>query len=505
MSALELLIAAFITALVLCGVLFYKLFKLKLALNLAQNDRQNLSLNLESLKEAVSKNEFELKENKALNLRLNGENSKLLALYNEKQNALESLKIEKQTQKEELENKLSRELKAQKESLKAEYEMALINAQTQSKESLKALEERYKQSLEELKKEFTSNLKRQNEAFLNQNQLLLNDEGKKLLNSVFEPVKKSLEEYHLKLAKNEIEIQTNIKNMFEYSQKIGEKADKLSQILKGDKKLRGNFAELQLKNVLENSGLQEGFHYKLQEHFKREGKSFYPDAVVQLSKDKSIIIDAKFSLPSSFESLNSAFEEQNESGQGFSEVLNENAKKVSSQSTKSVQKAMSQSFVAHELAINLKARIDELAKKPYKSFASYDFILLFIPYQNILDLALSHEPTLYQQAYNKGIFLTTPHTLFMALKTIDLTWQHIQSNENINLAFQKLGSFYDKFAGVMEDFTKMKQNFERLQDNFSSLENKFSSGKGNLMSKFNELKERGAKTAKSLNLDFAKD
>ncbi len=462
MSFLDLLSAAFITLLIMCAFLILRLFKLKLSTNLAQNEKDNLNLNLTNLREEKDKISNELKQVNAENTELKTKISALLALLEEKKNTLILLKNEQNLQKQELENKL----KEQKESLKKEYEENFLKTNQEYKENLKALEERYKQSLEELKKEFASNLKRQNEAFLSQNQLLLNDEGKKLLNAIFEPVKKSLEEYHLKLAKNEVEIQTNIKNMFEYSQKIGEKADKLSQILKGDKKLRGNFAELQLKNVLENSGLKEGFHYDLQEHFKKEGKSFYPDAIVHLSKDKSIIIDAKFSLPNSFESLKL---EQNEA------------------------------LIAAELCANLKARIDELAKKPYKSFSDYDFILLFIPYQNILDLALNEDPSLYQQAYNKGIFLTTPHTLFMALKTIDITWQHIQSNENIVSAFQKLGSFYDKFAGVMEDFSKMKQNFERLQDNFLSLENKFSTGKGNLMSKFNELKEKGAKTTKSLN------
>lgn len=448
MSIVELLAAAFITCILLLIALYFKNIKLKANLNLAQNENQNLKLLHSKLEQAQSLKELELKKINDENIELKTKLDLFLAQFQEKQKNLEELKKELLNQRQDLESKHLKELKEQKQSLKDDY----------------------KQGLEELKKEFQSNLNKQNEAFLNQNQLLLNNEGKKLLNSIFEPVKKSLDEYNLRLSKNEIEIKTNIKNMFDFSQKIGEKADKLSQILKGDKKIRGNFAELQLKNVLENSGLQEGFHYELQEHFKSEGKSFYPDAVVRLSKDKSIIIDAKFSLPSSFESVSS--------------------EDIDAEKT-----------LAKELCNNLKARIDELAKKPYKSFSDYDFILLFIPYQNILDLALSVNANLYQEAYNKGIFLTTPQSLFMALKTIDITWRHIQSNENIITAFKELGSFYDKFVGVMEDFTKIKNNVESLEKNISSLENKLSTGKGNLSSKFDKLKELGAKTSKSISKD----
>lgn len=347
--------------------------------------------------------------------------------------------------------------------LKANFSEERTNLKKEYQENLAQLEAKYRLNLDELKKEFALNLTKQNADFLNQNKLMLNDEGKKMLDEIFTPIKKSVKEYSQKLENNEIALQTNIKNMFSFSQEIGKKADDLAKILKGDKKIRGNFAELQLKNVLEHSGLKFGEQYKLQEHFSDEGKSYIPDAVVYLDKQKSIVIDAKFSLPSAFD-----FEERGEN-------------------------------LCKELCQNLKARINELARKPYANFDShsYDFVLLFIPYQNILDLALEFEPNLYQEAYQKKIYLTTPHTLFMALNTINISWRHIQSDENILKAFDELGKFYDKFASMLESFEAIKRNANTLLGNVDKMQSQLN-GRGGLILRFEKLKELGIKTGKSI-------
>lgn len=347
------------------------------------------------------------------------------------------------------------------------YEQTL-RVHLEEKEKLKL---EYEQNLQNLEKKFNENLKNQSQNLLNQNKIMLNDDLKKLLEEIFIPVKKSVKEYSEKLTQNEISLKTNIENMFKFSQNIGHNADKLAKILKGDKKIRGNFAELQLKSVLENSGLIENEQYKLQVAFKQEEKTYIADAVVFLDPKKSIVIDAKFSLPNSFD-----FEE-------LSETL------------------------CKELAFNLRSRIDELAKKPYTNFNpyTYDFILLFIPYQNILDLILSVDLEIYQYAYKKKIYLTTPNTLFMALNTINISWRQIKSNENILKAFEELGKFYDKFAGVMEDFENIKKSLLSLQNHVDKMENKLTLGKGNLSLKFENLRNLGAKTSKNINAEFNRE
>ena len=165
------------------------------------------------------------------------------------------------------------------------------------------------------------------------------------------------------------------------------------------------------------------------------------------------------------------------------------------------------STICAQIAQNLKSRIDELAKKPYEKFTSknprfahariYDFMLLFVPYNNILDLALNAEPTLYQYAFNKQIYLTTPHTLFMALKTINISWTYVESDEKVKEAFSEMGGLYDKFELLCKDFEKLNSAINNICARSDDMNTKLF-GKGSIVSKLNKIKELGAKTKKTI-------
>ncbi|MCE3046474.1 DNA recombination protein RmuC [Helicobacter kayseriensis] len=363
-------------------------------------------------------------------------------------------------------NLLSLELSQKTQALlEAKQDFALQKEQLKNdyNHNLQKLEEKYALNLSSLEQRFNSQIKLHTETLLVQNKNLINEDSKKLLDEIFSPLKEQVKGYSERLVKNEERIQTSLKYMFEYTQSVENNAEKLTQILKGDKKIRGNFGEIQLKTLLQNSGLIEGEQYKLQENLRIDGSRYIPDAIIYLEKNKNIIIDSKFSLPSDFDLQNNT------------------------------------PLLCAQLASNLKNRIDELSKKPYKEFDSntYDFVLLFIPYQNLLDLALESDPFLYQYAYNKKIYLTTPHTLFMALKTIHITWIDIKRNENAQKAFEEIGKFYDKFLGVLQDFENLQKIIERLNQTKDLLNNKLISGQGNLSSRFEKLQELGAKSKKS--------
>lgn len=374
-------------------------------------------------------------KNKKLNLTLTELQSKL----QEKDSSIASLKLQLDYSAQALQETKD-SLLSQKNELKSEYT-----------QNLEKLESKYTQNLENLKNELSQNFALQNKALLAQNQTQLNEDSKKLLNEIFSPLKEQIQTYNKRLIENETSVKTSIENMFKYSNAMSANAEKLAQILKGDKKIRGNFGEIQLKSVLENSGLVEGEQYKLQESLESEGSRYIPDAIIYLEKDKSIIIDAKFSLPSDF-----SFEEVGEN-------------------------------VGAELAKNLCSRIDELSKKPYDKLSSYDFVLLFIPYQNILDLALSAKPSLYQYAYDKKVYLTTPHTLFMALKTIQITWINIDKSENVSRSLQEIEKFYEKFLGIVEDCNKLAKLKDSLCDIHQDLSKKLTEGRGNLEGRFQKL------------------
>ena len=349
---------------------------------------------------------------------------------------------------------LELELKHSTQNLQ-ELKATLLSQRNELKEeyaqNLEKLEKKYTLNLTTLKEELTQNFALQNKALLAQNQTQLNEDSKKLLNEIFSPLKEQIQTYNKRLIENEASVKTSIENMFKYSNAMSSNAEKLAKILKGDKKIRGNFGEIQLKSVLENSGLVYGEQYKLQESLNLEGLRYVPDAIIYLERDKSIIIDAKFSLPSDF-----SFEEMGDE-------------------------------VGEEIAKNLCSRIDELSKKPYDKLSSYDFVLLFIPYQNILDLALAHKPSLYQYAYDKKVYLTTPHTLFMALKTIQITWINMDKSENVAKSLGEIEKFYEKFLGIVEDCNKLAKLKDTLCDIHQDLAKKLTEGRGNLEGRFQKL------------------
>lgn len=349
-----------------------------------------------------------------------------------------------------------------KENYDLKLELGTTKAVLEEKEKI------YKDNLTSLKE----NYEKQNEKLLSENKNMLNEDSKKILNEIFEPLKNQVEHYTKRLTQNETKLETEIKNMFDYSQNIKGVAENLANILKGDKKARGNFGELQLKNVLNNSGLIEGQQYKLQEQLITEdNKKVFPDAIVYLDNKKNIIIDAKFSLPNNFD---------------FNEIDNK---------------------VCEEIANNIKKRVNELSKKPYASIDSntYDFTILFIPYQNILDLAISVDSNIYQYAYKNKIYIATPNILFMALKTIDITWRYNKSNENTLKALERIGTFYDKFVGVLEDFNKLKNNIQKINNNIEDMDKKLISGNGNLTIKFKQLEKYKIKNKNHIPEEYIKN
>ena len=327
-----------------------------------------------------------------------------------------------------------------------------INALKQDhQENIQNLEKTHQKNLDALENRLKEHYKNQNELLFSQNKNELQADSKKILDDIFSPLKEQIKSYTERLTQNEVKLETQIKSMFTYSQNLEENANKLALVLKGDKKIRGNFGEIQLKSVLQNSGLIEGEQFKLQESFKQDGSRYVPDAIIYLEKDKSIVIDAKFSLPNDF---------------NFNEISQE---------------------VCQQISKNLISRIDELSKKPYSTEVNYDYVLLFIPYQNILDLALQENPNLYQYAYTKKIYLTTPYTLFMALKTISITWINYQRNENVIKAFDEIDKFYKKFQGALVNLNDLETHFERTIKAKEALKNKLIEGNGNLQSRFEQL------------------
>lgn len=439
---------------------------------------------------------------------------------NSAQNELKSIQKDFEFKQKELNISQNEILKLQKEqdSLRAD----LLNtkaAQSRAEAILSEKTEYYENILKQKEMQFLAQKEEQDLRFKEYSQKLiaeqktaLNTDSRRILDEVFAPLKKQIDEYRVGLSKNEAFFSANLERLFTQSASLKSSADNLVAVLKGSKKLRGNFGELRLKSVLENAGLIEGEQFSLQESFEAsaefaelKSKRFLPDALVNLSDGRRVVIDSKFVLPDcAFLGDNLAQNQLNLNSQNSANIAqNENLSLNLAQD--SIKNDNDECFISPEIAANiaknLKARIDELAKKPYAQISdAAPFVLLFLPYERLLDLALSAQSDIYAYARAKDIYLTTPNTLFLALSTISLLWQQKRQSENVEMAFEKIAKFYDKFAAAQENADEMLKVLRKAINSADEFYKQLYTGKGCLAIQFEQLKELGAKTKKSLKI-----
>ena len=342
-----------------------------------------------------------------------------------------------------------------------------------------------KEKLEELsssKKEDETRLK---ETFKNlANQILENNsekfkkQNKEQIGDLLSPLGKELEQFKNKVEQtNKEHIQRNsaltekIRSLESLNLKLSQDAINLTNALKGDSKTQGDWGEIQLEVLLEKSGLMDGVHFSTQGGYKdEEGKTKKPDFIVHLPENKHLIIDSKVSL-TAYEAYYNAEDE------------------------------------AHK-EIALKKHIDsirnhfnELSGKNYPSLYGInapDHVLMFVPIEPALMLALHQDQRIYLDALDKNIVLLSTSTLLATLSTIASIWKQEDQKRNVLEIAKEGGLLYDKFEGFISDLLTVGNSLKNSQESYEKAMNKLVEGRGNIIKKVENLKSLGAKTKKSL-------
>lgn len=450
-----------------------------------------LNQNLQN-KKAKAKNEELEKENISLKVSLEHEqdiNAKIKLDHAEALKKSESQAMEQiARQATSYENQLSRQEQNNKEridELNSRLQKELDNNNERHAKEIEALNEKHAKELETLNAKITNDFKEtmqiaRAELFNMHTQKITetsNELVSKTLEKEIKPLRDEIAKYASENLKLNTVFSTNFESLRAMSDQLGKQAETLANALKGNKKIAGNWGESQLDFVLENSGLILGQNYEKQVYFTDENnQKFFLDAVVDFGNGKKAVIDAKCSLVHYLEFQNASSDEEGK----------EKAK---------------------ELAKDVKNHIDTLSSKDYHKFSgAYEYIFMFIPNENMLYTALSGDKNLYQYAYEKGIFLCTPLTMLMALRTVYLCWQNLKIDENSRKIAQLAGSVYDKLYGFNNDFLTLERKIEDVRKTLDSAKNKLMNGKGNLNKKVEDLKVLGAKTIKNLSeYDFNKE
>lgn len=348
------------------------------------------------------------------------------------------------------------------ESLKQEMQRMTIEQQKVAAEQLaakqSALQENNRLQMDELLKpikEQFADFKKSVEESKTQNEV-----NKKELQNTFEATMKLFQQ----------EQQQAVLNLKEQTEKIGSDAANLTKALKGDSKMQGDWGEMVLETILENSGLRKDEEFFIQENTKdEEGKNYRPDVIVRFPEGRSVVIDSKVSLTAYSDALAAEDEAEQE-----------------------------RLMKAH--ALSVRKHIDELAAKDYSKLVddAIGFVLMFIPNETSYIAAMKQQPDLSRYAYQKKIIIISPSNLLMALQLAYNLWQYDRQNKNVEKIVKTAADLYDKVAGFEDTFMSVGDLITRLSGTFDKAKKQLYDGTGNVMRRVESLKGLGVTPKKQI-------
>lgn len=288
----------------------------------------------------------------------------------------------------------------------------------------------------------------------------LNEVNKKELQHTFEATMRLFQQ----------EQQQTVLMLKEQTSKIGSDAANLTKALKGDSKMQGDWGEMVLETILENSGLRKDEEFFIQENTKDEnGRNYRPDVIVRFPEGRSVVIDSKVSLTAYTDALATDDEADRE-----------------------------RLLKAH--ALSVRKHIDELAEKDYSKLVddAIGFVLMFIPNETSYIAAMKQQPDLSRYAYQKKIIIISPSNLLMALQLAYNLWQYDRQNKNVEKIVKTAADLYDKVATFEDTFTGIGDLITRLSGIYDKAKKQMYDGPGNVMRRVEGLKALGVTPKKQL-------
>ena len=364
------------------------------------------------------------------------------------------------------------------ESLRNERDLAIQNAirleaelVSERRQALARLE-----SLNEAKEALTAQFKNLANDILEDKSKRFVEQNATSLDALLKPLQTKLTEFKEQVstsyqneARERFALKTEIERLSNLNLRMSDETRSLTQALKGDSKVQGNWGELVLESILESSGLRKGEEFVVQDsHTQADGSRLQPDVVIHLPEGRHLVVDSKVSI--------TAYAR-------YAEAL-----------TPEIGQA--------ELNLHIQSirqHMQGLSNKNYSALhglGAIDFVLMFIPIEPAFIAAMKAAPNLQDEALAKNIVLVCPSTLMATLRTVAHLWRQDQQNRNALEISRQCGALYDKFVGFVEDLQKLGQRLEQAQSSYHDAFGKLKSGKGNLIRAAEKVRALGVKPSK---------
>ncbi len=369
----------------------------------------------------------------------------------------------------------------------------LISGKQRAETELQTLHERVLHEGEERERHFQEQLRLVEEQLKNATREMLGQRTQELsrqnteqMSAIINPLKETIGQMRTAMdqsrethVKNTAALEKAIEDVMRRTVEIGAEADKLANALRNESKVQGNWGELILDELLESQGLTEGVHYEKQVLLRdKQGKAILneetgqrmiPDTVLHYPDGKDAIIDSKVSLTAFVDYQNAETDEER------AVALQRHVKSV-------------------------RNHVDELARKNYSAYIkpprqALNYVIMFVPNEGALQLALAQSPDLWREAFSKGVFITGEQNLTAALRIIQIAWTQVRQAQNQEAIFETARMLLDRVADFIGHFETMGQKLQDASTAYQKAVDKLKDGRLSVVGAANKLIKLGAKTS----------
>ena len=388
-------------------------------------------------------------------------------------------------------NLLGQQRKVEQQQAEERFSEQLRLQREQSADQLRAQREQSVEQLRAQREQFDEQLKTTKEQLHVMAQQLmdaqaqrLKEENREQMGTITQPLKDAITEMRKAISDNTKDhteqtasLKEQLRLMMETGREMSEKAEGLANVLRRDNKVSGNMGEIILGDLLASQGLTEGIHYEVQARLRDEqgrpmknddtGREMQPDVILHYPQGQDVVIDSKVSLVAYQRYVNAETPEEKE------RALQEHIKSV-------------------------QAHVTELARKDYSKYIkppreAVDFVIMFVPFESSLQLALVNDPSLWREAFERKVFITGEQNLLGILHMIHIAWVQNQQAENQERVFGVAEQLLDRLGDFIQRYQKVGEQLEQVRKTYDFSVNKLNEGRQSVVQKANELKQLGAK------------
>ena len=346
---------------------------------------------------------------------------------------------------------------AQLEQLKTAQTAQLNQVKETQEKQIEALREMNREQVESQMKLIREQMQTTSEEILKRRQDELGERNKEQVSKIIDPLTQSLKSMREAFDKSKEQqnealtrLDATIKVNMEKSAALGETADRLTRALTGEVKVQGNFGELKLKQLLEDLELKEGEQFDTQETLRDkagkqakgdDGRGLIPDFILHFPNNRHVVVDSKMSLTD--------YERYMNAEDGTPEK--------------------SEYLKAHVASV--RAQVKRLARKEYtkylpEGYNRLNFAIMYVPIEGALNLALLNDTTLWREAYDEGVMILGPQTMYMNLRVLEMMWTQVRQLKNqqamidaANIVVERVQDFGMRFIDVE---TSMNSTVEKM-------------------------------------------